>query len=246
MSKSHLQPEEAPKLTDKQQAFILEYVKDFNATQAAIRAGYAKSGAKQEGHRLLANANIRAEIDLHFLELGITADRILAEQAALAFSDAKDYMQVDEGGGVQAVPLDKIGPGKTRAIKKVKETRKIKENPDGSMFVDSVLEYELHDKQKALEVLGKHVSGRERISAPSMDVKPDPNKQPAQQVIEVLAQAMALTQQGQLDPKMSASMATLAAALLKANEQGDLEERLALLENLLAVRQDDDLGISFD
>jgi len=32
-------------LTDKQQRFFTEYLVDLNATQAAIRAGHAKSGA---------------------------------------------------------------------------------------------------------------------------------------------------------------------------------------------------------
>lgn len=49
-------------LTSKQQAFIEEYLTDLNATQAAIRAGYAESGAAVEGHRLLINANIQTAI----------------------------------------------------------------------------------------------------------------------------------------------------------------------------------------
>ena len=44
--------------TDKRKAFVREYITDFNATQAAIRAGYSKNGAHVQGHRLLSNANI--------------------------------------------------------------------------------------------------------------------------------------------------------------------------------------------
>ena len=37
-------------LTDKQQAFVREYLVDLNATQAAIRAGYsAKTAASTKG-----------------------------------------------------------------------------------------------------------------------------------------------------------------------------------------------------
>jgi phage terminase small subunit len=86
------------KLTAKQRAFISEYLKDFNATQAAIRAGYAESGARQEGHRLLTNADIRQDIDRHFQDLGLTGERLLAEQIAMAFADFGDYVQIDEGG----------------------------------------------------------------------------------------------------------------------------------------------------
>lgn len=41
------------KLTPKQELFIIEYAKDFNATQAAIRAGYAPKYANREGSRLV-------------------------------------------------------------------------------------------------------------------------------------------------------------------------------------------------
>ena len=46
-------------MTTKQELFIVEYLKDFNATQAAIRAGYAENGAAVTGHELLRNPNIQ-------------------------------------------------------------------------------------------------------------------------------------------------------------------------------------------
>lgn len=51
------------KLSDKQRRFVLEYMKDLNATQAAIRAGYGKKGAKVAGHRLLTNVNVQSELN---------------------------------------------------------------------------------------------------------------------------------------------------------------------------------------
>jgi phage terminase small subunit len=50
-------------LTEKQQAFIVEYLIDRNATQAAIRAGYSKASAGQRGFECLNNPIIRAKID---------------------------------------------------------------------------------------------------------------------------------------------------------------------------------------
>ncbi len=47
-------------LNDKQSAFVREYLVDFNATQAAIRAGYSKKTAAQLGHTLLRNVEIQA------------------------------------------------------------------------------------------------------------------------------------------------------------------------------------------
>ena len=50
------------KLTAKQERFVAEYLIDLNATQAAIRAGYAEKGAAVEGSRLLANPKVAAAV----------------------------------------------------------------------------------------------------------------------------------------------------------------------------------------
>ncbi|MFC4729104.1 terminase small subunit [Coralloluteibacterium thermophilus] len=50
-------------LTPKQARFVSEYLKDQNATQAAIRAGYSRGTAKQQGSRLLTNADVAAAVE---------------------------------------------------------------------------------------------------------------------------------------------------------------------------------------
>jgi len=50
-------------MQDKQRKFALEYIKDRNATQAAIRAGYSKKTAGVQGARLLRNASVRKIVD---------------------------------------------------------------------------------------------------------------------------------------------------------------------------------------
>lgn len=50
-------------LTKRQDAFVTEYVKDGNATQAAIRAGYSVRSARVTGHRLLTNATLQQRLD---------------------------------------------------------------------------------------------------------------------------------------------------------------------------------------
>lgn len=49
-------------LTPKQERFVSEYLKDANAKQAAIRAGYAAGSAEVQGCRLLRNAQVRAAV----------------------------------------------------------------------------------------------------------------------------------------------------------------------------------------
>ena len=49
-------------LTPKQARFVSEYLKDQNATQAAIRAGYSEKTANQQGSRLLAHVGVAAAL----------------------------------------------------------------------------------------------------------------------------------------------------------------------------------------
>lgn len=49
-------------LTAKQARFVQEYLKDQNATQAAIRAGYSAATANKAGPRLLVNDGVAAAI----------------------------------------------------------------------------------------------------------------------------------------------------------------------------------------
>jgi phage terminase small subunit len=50
-------------LTDKQELFISEYLKDLNAKQAAIRAGYSEKTAEQQASRLLSKVKVQEELN---------------------------------------------------------------------------------------------------------------------------------------------------------------------------------------
>lgn len=51
-----------PKLTAKQARFVHEYLVDLNATQAAIRAGYKPSNARQVAADNMSKANIQQAV----------------------------------------------------------------------------------------------------------------------------------------------------------------------------------------
>lgn len=96
-------------LTDQQKIFVAEYLKDRNATQAAIRAGYSEETAGSQGGRLLQNVEIRDSIDAGILRLSakieITAERVLNELAKMAFVDARNFWNAD-GSLKQITELD--------------------------------------------------------------------------------------------------------------------------------------------
>jgi phage terminase small subunit len=69
------------KLTPKQAMFVKEYVKDLNAKQAAIRAGYSEKTAKEIGCENLTKPNVaeavRLEMEKRTEAVEIEADFIL-------------------------------------------------------------------------------------------------------------------------------------------------------------------------
>jgi phage terminase small subunit len=50
-------------LTPKQARFVAEYLKDLNAKQAAIRAGYSEKTAEVQGCRLLRNVQVAQAVE---------------------------------------------------------------------------------------------------------------------------------------------------------------------------------------
>ena len=96
-------------LTARRARFVSEYLVDLNATQAAIRAGYSRRTARQQGSRLLTNVDVKRAIAQAQQELrerhDIEADRVLSEYASVAFSDINDYRAVFETGEVDRESL---------------------------------------------------------------------------------------------------------------------------------------------
>lgn len=75
-------------LTAKQARFVAEYLKDQNATQAAIRAGYSKATANQQGSRLLANVGVAAALRAKQTRVARKAE-ITVESLAREFEQAR-------------------------------------------------------------------------------------------------------------------------------------------------------------
>jgi len=95
-----MQPKEAivesDDLTDKQRLFCIYYIKSFNATMAAIKAGYARNSAHVEGSRLLRNVKVAAEVRRLKGEMqqGIFIDAmdVLNKYIQIAFADITDFV----------------------------------------------------------------------------------------------------------------------------------------------------------
>jgi len=150
-------------LNDRQKMFVAEYLKDFNATKAAIRSGYSEDSAAVLGCKNMALPKIKKAISDSLESAGITIERSLLELSKLAYSDITDYIDIDEDtGSTKTKALKNIPIGASRAIECIEEDRIIKENQDGSQIVvHDKYKFKLYSKLKALELIIKHLSKAE-------------------------------------------------------------------------------------
>lgn len=142
------------KLTPKQAMFAKEYLKDLNATQAAIRAGYSEDSANVEGSRLLAKANIAERIqkgmDARAIACGIDSEMVLAELYKLASYNVQDFI-IDGKDGLKSIgDLDRDNAAAITEI----TTRSVGSGDDELIIETKV---KLADKGQNLERLGKHL-----------------------------------------------------------------------------------------
>jgi phage terminase small subunit len=155
---------EETELTEKQRMFCLYYIKSFNATQAAINAGYSAATAHVQGPRLLGNVRVRDEIkrmkQIMTSELYLEAMDVLNKYIKIAFSDITDFLTF----GQKWVPVIGLaGPVLDEVGKQVMEEVNYVDFKD-SGFVDGTIISEvkqgkdgvsikLEDRMKALDKL---------------------------------------------------------------------------------------------
>lgn len=142
--------DEKKELPPKQRVFLEEYLRTWNATEAARIANYAHPNT--QGPRLLVNVRIQEAIQERLAEKAMTADEVLArlaEQARMSIAPFvfEDSIIIGEGENIKAIDA----PGLNwEAIKEHGHLIKsIRGTPNGPVI-------ELHDAQKALIHLGKN------------------------------------------------------------------------------------------
>ncbi|EOH6202511.1 terminase small subunit [Citrobacter farmeri] len=141
------------KLTDKQELFAREFIKDLNATQAAIRAGYSEKSSRNQGARMMANDDILTRI----AELKADRNEQVGVDAAYVLRRLTEIDQMDV--------LDiLLANGE---LKPIKDWPKVWRTTLSGMDVvemasaDSAAllkKIKWPDKVKNLELLGKHVT----------------------------------------------------------------------------------------
>lgn len=135
----------ADKLTAKQQTFINAYLANgFNATQAAIEAGYSEKTAHAIGWENLRKPEIKAAIDEALASFAMPKSEVLARLADHARGDMRDFA---------GLTLESLGTHpRGNLIKKLKLDVKYDSQNKAHSFIDT---FELYDAQAALIQLAR-------------------------------------------------------------------------------------------
>lgn len=142
-------------LSNKRLAFVNEYLRDFNATQAAIRAGYSPKSAYSIGQENLKIPEISAYISARVEEKAMSADEALTRLADIARGDMGDFLDIGSMGFI----IDLNGAqekGLTKLIKKVRMRTVTTLAKDGTETETHDTEIELYSALDALVQIGRH------------------------------------------------------------------------------------------
>ncbi|WP_096978823.1 terminase small subunit [Escherichia coli] len=146
------------KLTPKQELFAREYLKDLNATQAAVRAGYSKKTANEQGARLLVKVSIQKRISElkseRNEEVGIDAAYVLKRLVEIDQMDVLDIMNDD----MSLKPVSEWPPSWRRYLSGFDVAEMFDGRGDEREMIGILKKIKWPDKVKNLELLGKHVT----------------------------------------------------------------------------------------
>lgn len=144
-------------LTPKQEQFCREYLIDLNGTQAAIRAGFSKKTASSIGSEYLRKPEIQERLRQNMASRAqrteISADRVLAEYAKLAFLDIRKAF--DENGRLK--PIHEIDDSTAAAIAGIEAEELFEGRGEDRERIGTLRKIKLSDKRAALADVAKHL-----------------------------------------------------------------------------------------
>lgn len=157
-------------LTLKRRTFCEEYVRDFNASKAAQRAGYSQRTSRAAGSFLLTIPYIREEINRLISERSMPAEEVLLRLAEQAREDMGDFLDVSRMGFQLDLDTAKQ-KGLTKLIRKLKQHTTTIVHKDGEEEEHTTIEIELYDAQAALIAIGKkHALFTDRAESLNVDL----------------------------------------------------------------------------
>lgn len=129
---------DANTLTEKERIFADEYIKTTNATQSAIKAGYAENSASVTGSKMLRKPKVRQYIDTVMNERSkntiATADEVLEYLTKVMNGEEKDVFGLDASIADRTKAAELLGKRHMLFTEKVK--------------LDAEIEIDISDRMK--------------------------------------------------------------------------------------------------
>ena len=133
---------DANTLTEKERIFADEYIKTTNATQSAIKAGYAEKSASSKGSQLLRKVKVRKYIDSVMEKRSkntiATADEVLEYLTKVMNGEEKDAFGLDASIADRTKAAELLGKRHMLFTDKVK--------------LDAEIEIDISDRMKQARV----------------------------------------------------------------------------------------------
>lgn len=138
---------DANTLTEKERIFADEYIKTTNATQSAIKAGYAENSASVTGSKMLRKPKVRQYIDAVMNERSkntiATADEVLEYLTKVMNGEEKDAFGLDVSVADRTKAAELLGKRHMLFTDKVK--------------LDAEIEIDISDRMKQARVKSDEV-----------------------------------------------------------------------------------------
>ena len=138
---------DANTLTEKERIFADEYIKTTNATQSAIKAGYAENSASVTGSKMLRKPKVRQYIDKVMNERSkntiATADEVLEYLTKVMNGEEKDAFGLDVSIADRTKAAELLGKRHMLFTDKVK--------------LDAEIEIDISDRMKQARVKSDEV-----------------------------------------------------------------------------------------
>lgn len=158
-------------MTNRKRIFILEYLKDFNATRAAKAAGYSERTARSMGHHLLTDIDVKQAIDARIM----SADEAATIITDIARGDIADLMALSTSGYslellVRDANNELIPNPKTKLVKRIKQKvttylAKAESDEDREVIETELELYSAHEAARdILKYRGKMVDRSENLN----------------------------------------------------------------------------------
>ena len=144
----------ADALNPKQARFVAEYVKDLNATQAAIRAGYSAQTARQQASDLLAKPDIAAAVkELTAQQMEAAGMEAAETKRVIGWQVRRDIRRLfDDKGNLR--PIHELTEEEASYIDGIDVVKRNLTAGDGA--TDTILKLKLANRQGYVEMAAKH------------------------------------------------------------------------------------------